>query len=582
MRDLTDDLIFLEEDELPAKVTVYDTEKSAEGTPGYPYNCSFFQEAAKTGYMCSVDITENNHPCEFCSENKGCKKGRILFYPVPFRNKIEKIVSLFVKRENLTEFESRRGMIEVLVNNIETSLISQMEKQESRDELNALKKEMSSLLELTTDSVLLIYKDGRIADFSQNLVKQFSTLNAHLIGRSVNSFITKRSWEVIQKTQEETTLILELNEEVRNYNNLIWKAIVRPVYNNKEIQSYLLKITGIREEKEVTMVQQLYSFNDIKGVSESIRSVKETAKRISEGNMTILLRGESGTGKEVFAQAIHGASHRSQAKFIAINCAAIPESLLESELFGYESGAFTGAQKKGKAGRFELANGGTLFLDEIGDMSLQLQAKLLRILQERKLERVGGTKSISVDVRIIAATHRNLEKMVADNKFREDLYYRLNVIPLTIPPLRNRKEDIPLLVDSFMKSISSSQNIQPKHLTEEALHALLNYRWPGNIRELRNVVEHFAHLEIGDLVTLHSLPDSLREYNKTVDKQADQLPLEQPILTKVYKEKDAYKNQIMSLLDTYGRHTDGKKIVAKKLGISLPTLYRKLKRYKIL
>ncbi|PMP61497.1 MAG: nif-specific transcriptional activator NifA [Caldimicrobium thiodismutans] len=262
-----------------------------------------------------------------------------------------------------------------------------------------------------------------------------------------------------------------------------------------------------REELEYELKER-YAFKNIIYASPEMKEVIKIALKIAPTKATVLLRGESGTGKELLARAIHYASPRANKPFIAINCAAIPETLLEAELFGYEKGAFTGAFTS-KKGKFELADGGTLFLDEIGDLPLSLQAKLLRVLQEQTFEKLGGTKLIKVDVRIIAATHRNLEEMVERGEFREDLYWRLNVIPIFIPPLRERKKDIPLLVNHFIKKFNEiyGKNIKIK---PEALEVLLDYPFPGNIRELENLIERLVLLTEGEWIEGESVKKILK------------------------------------------------------------------------
>lgn len=228
-----------------------------------------------------------------------------------------------------------------------------------------------------------------------------------------------------------------------------------------------------------------------------------------EGESTVLVQGESGTGKELIARAIHENSPRKNGHFVPVNCAAIPDELLESELFGYVKGAFTGAQQS-KIGRVQFADGGTLFLDEIGDMKPTLQAKLLRVLQEREVEQVGGVRPTKVDVRVIAATHQNLEQLVADGQFREDLYYRLAVIPLQAPPLRDRKDDIPILVDKFIVQFSRRKSDQPTRIDPVAMRSLQGYAWPGNVRELENLIQRLVILHRGKCVTLKELPEKYR------------------------------------------------------------------------
>ncbi|WP_457600034.1 nif-specific transcriptional activator NifA [Hydrogenivirga sp.] len=262
-------------------------------------------------------------------------------------------------------------------------------------------------------------------------------------------------------------------------------------------------------EAELRRVYDKLHVEGIVGRSREIMGVLELVHRVAPTNATVLLRGESGVGKEVFARAIHFLSPRADRPFVAVNCGAIPESLLEAELFGYEKGAFTGAYYSRK-GKFELANGGTLFLDEIGELPLHLQVKLLRAIQEKEIERLGGSKPIKVDVRIIAATNRDLERMVKEGKFREDLYYRLNVVPIFIPPLRGRREDIPVLAQHFLEKFKKEYNKEVS-ISPEVMDAFMRYEWKGNVRELQNVIERMVILDTDGVLTEEDLPPEIRK-----------------------------------------------------------------------
>ena len=253
-----------------------------------------------------------------------------------------------------------------------------------------------------------------------------------------------------------------------------------------------------------------YKFENIVSDNDKMRAIFELVEKVSDSDSTVLIYGESGTGKELIARAIHYNSYRQDKPLVPINCGAIPGELLESELFGYEKGAFTGATSL-RIGRFELANGGTVFLDEIGEMSPALQVKILRVLQEREFERVGGTRTVKVDVRIIAATNKNLDDLVANHQFREDLYYRLNVIPLELPPLRDRKSDIPLLVAYFMDRFNAEKKRHIEGVAPEATEMLLRYHWPGNVRELENLIERITILKGSGIITPEDLPDKLSQ-----------------------------------------------------------------------
>jgi DNA-binding NtrC family response regulator len=311
-------------------------------------------------------------------------------------------------------------------------------------------------------------------------------------------------------------------------------------------------------------LKQRYNFENIIGRSEALMDLFKLIEKIADTNSSVLIQGESGTGKELIAKAIHYNSSRADSPFIAINCSTLPESLLESELFGYVRGAFTGAQTN-KVGLFKAADSGTIFLDEISEMPPPLQVKLLRALQEREFIPLGAIKPVTFDARLIAATNRNLDDEIAAGRFRPDLYYRLSVINLTIPPLRERREDIPPLVRYFVEKYSRALNIPPKTVGEEAMQALINYEWRGNVRELQNTIERAVTLS-EDRIELSHLPQKVRETTLGIrDPTGQTLTLDE--LERRY------------IVDTLERVNDDKARAAELLGIDLSTLYRKLKRY---
>jgi transcriptional regulator with PAS, ATPase and Fis domain len=327
----------------------------------------------------------------------------------------------------------------------------------------------------------------------------------------------------------------------------------------KKVMNLVSKYTGMRGQ---------YTFDDIIGESRETKRIIEYAKAIANSPSTVLITGESGTGKEILAQSIHNCSDRRDFGFIAINCGAIPENLIESELFGYDEGAFTGAKKGGHPGKFELANGGTIFLDEIGEMPLDMQVSLLRVLQEGYITRVGGTKPIPVDVRVIAATNKDLKEEIAKGKFREDLYYRLSVIPINIAPLRERKDDIPPLIDYFLNKKAAKLSKSVPKIGEELYRKLLNYDWPGNVRELENVIENIVNFDGKTTYSIDNKPGGLdmsnrkatfgRDYSLTLD--------------------DIERDSIVSYLRKFKGNISR---AASVLGISRNTLYCKIKKYGI-
>jgi transcriptional regulator with PAS, ATPase and Fis domain len=324
------------------------------------------------------------------------------------------------------------------------------------------------------------------------------------------------------------------------------------------------------EEELINLRSTRYTFGSIIGKSKAINALKKEALNASTNQFPVLISGESGTGKELFAQSIHHASSRKLYPFVRINCAAIPKDLLESELFGYEKGAFTGAQSGGKPGKFELAHQGTVFLDEIGDLPLEMQPKLLRVLEDREFERVGGTSIIRSDFRLIAATNQNLEEMLPDRRFRKDLFYRLNVIPLHIPPLRERRSDIIPLARNLLKQLAQEAALFEVKLDIEAEKALRSYDWPGNVRELSNVLERALSSLEGDTVNLQDLPFYL--YQKNVKSPRHNTSSLKAVQAKM--EKEAIRTALKETNYNKARAAD-------MLGIHRTHLYKKMKKYNL-
>jgi len=324
------------------------------------------------------------------------------------------------------------------------------------------------------------------------------------------------------------------------------------------------------EEENILLKQKVAHEYELTGNSESIVELKETISLVAPTNAWILIMGENGTGKELVSRSIHRQSKRSQKPFVEVNCAAIPEELIESELFGHEKGAFTGATEK-KRGKFELAHEGTIFLDEVADMSLKAQAKVLRILQEKKYERVGGAKLIATDVRVLAATNKDLEKEMEEGRFRQDLFYRLNVIPLRVPPLRDRKEDIPLLVKRFLKEFSAKEGEPEKTITPEALAILMRYDWPGNVRELKNIVERLIIMTAGNLIEAHDTPPFMKK------ELAVSTEIAEPVLDSYRSARMAFEKQYIA---AKLKECDGNiSRTAEVIGLERSNLHRKIRAY---
>lgn len=443
---------------------------------------------------------------------------------------------------------------------------------------------MDDVIELTFDGFVVVDKSAHIVLISDTYCKFLGIVKEESIGKHVADVIENTRMHIVAETGK-----AEFNEaqEIKgNYmiatrvpiirRGEIIGAIGTVVFKNVDelfkLHNALIAMERTLESYKGRLKLEnssTYSFNDIIGNSLVIQDTKKLAEKAAETDSNALLLGESGTGKEIFAHAIHSSSNRANGPFVKINCAAIPRELLESELFGYEAGSFTGARKNGKAGKFEIAHHGTIFLDEIGDMPLYMQVKLLRVIQEREVERVGSSKHRKVDVRIIAATNKNLEHMVKNKSFREDLYYRLNVMSISIPPLRVRDGDIQLLSNYFLGRIGRRFNKACSGITSGAMNKLLAYHWPGNIRELQNVIERAYNLiDNGEAIDRKHLAKEISGWVEYKEIR----PLEETMR----------ETEIKALQEAIESCRGNKSKVAKLLNISRATLYEKMNRYNIL
>ncbi len=458
-----------------------------------------------------------------------------------------------------------------------------LEQLDSLKEIQDPEEKLRTALELTdgvglfSDAIALVNEKGIVTLVNQGFCELFNTTEPQVLGKPIFNKIPDLS---IREALEHGTRQEGLNRIIGSQKCLVniipikdgstvLGAICKIIYKgleNLQVESQTKAKTAAVAAPQ-TLTGAKYSFDDIIGESKPIQKVKRDALAASKSQSTVLLIGESGTGKELFAHGIHVASGQP-GPFVKVNCAAIPEELLESEFFGYEDGAFTGAKKGGKKGKFELAQNGTLFLDEIGDMPLSLQSKLLRALQEKEIEPVGSHRTIQIQTKIIAATNKNLEQLVSEGKFREDLYYRLTVVPIYIPSLRERKEDIPLIVDFLLERLRK-EGFFVKEVTQQALQLMLEYDWPGNVRELHNVLERGANLTANGYIDRDELPPFLL---KDGAKRAIQpLPADSR-----QRSKESEKQLIANVL----AQTGGNKTKASKmLGKSRTWLYAKIKEY---
>ena len=435
-------------------------------------------------------------------------------------------------------------------------------------------KEQNVILDSISEGVFTVDLDWQITSFNRAAEEITGIQRQEAIGKHCRNILRA---DVCEKN---CTLAATMGTGKPIMNKAIQIIDANGKRKSVAISTALLKdskskvIGGVETFRDISAIEQLrkkiegkYSCEDIISQSHKMQNLFFVLPNIAESNTTILIEGESGTGKELFAKAIHNLSFRKDKPFVAVNCGALPDSLLESELFGYKAGAFTDA-KKDKPGRFALAQGGTIFLDEIGDISASVQVKLLRVLQDKTYEPVGGISSVKADVRIITATNKKLGELVKEDKYRDDLYYRINVMKLELPPLRDRKEDIPLLVDFFIGRFNRLHNKDICCVTNDVTAALLAYDYPGNVRELENIIEHCFVLCEGEIIEAKHLPSSVRSDLKTESAQD--------------KEPATIKQmEIVLLTQALRRNKGNKTATAKQLGIDKSTLFRKIKAYDI-
>jgi len=465
------------------------------------------------------------------------------------------------------------GMVVAAVKFIE----NQFKVNAAQKKLNEAYNYMNTIMDSISSLIIAIDREGIINSINDEACKTLNVSKAVMLNSSIESII--KHWKELFENLEEG---IEIQDEeiyfaikgVRKRYNMNAYPILSEEGNMVGAVILLKDIENvIKLVNKYSGMNARYTFEDFIGESYEIKRIKEYAKNVANSPSTILIEGESGTGKEVLAQSIHNYSHRKNFGFVAINCGAISKNLIESELFGYEEGAFTGAKKGGQPGKFELANGGTLFLDEIGEMPLEMQVNLLRVLQEGVVTRVGGNKYIPVNVRIIAATNKDLRKEVARGTFRQDLYYRLSVIPIIIPPLRERKEDIKLLIQHFLKVKSQKLNKDIPVISQENYFKMINSPWEGNVRELENFIEKVLNLE-GSMDFEFSIKEEQSELITVINHHDMSLKEEESVKPLWEVEKNA----IIHALDKYEGNISK---ASEMLCIGRNTLYNKIRKYNI-
>ncbi|MEK3978615.1 sigma 54-interacting transcriptional regulator [Psychrobacillus sp. FSL K6-2836] len=506
--------------------------------------------------------------CKSCGFYGNCMEAGEISAPIFMNNQIIGFIGLIAFSEEQRErlFIDIEGIL-LFLSKLADLLASKLEQGRILEEMKNQAEKLDHVINLMDQGVLIVTKYFKVLQANEHALRTLNLNGLDELPSSVEKWI--RRVIKLDKIENEPFIIQTRPRET--------KVIVtkRPI-NNEEFLISIQDVDTIQTIAENVQLEKRKVFRSIIGSSSQLEAVKEFALRAAQSKSTILLQGESGTGKEVFAKAIHHASERNRDSFIAVNCGAIPENLLESELFGYEKGAFTGANKIGKVGKFETANGGTIFLDEIGEMPLALQVKILRVLQENEIERVGGTSPIKVNVRVIAATNRALDKMVEEGTFREDLYYRLNVIPILIPPLRSRPEDIFTLCDYYINEFNVLFNKSIKGFDEKITQKIYEYPWPGNVRELKNFIEYLFNFVREDFVTWDSAKDLInRKLNNesfVIIKEKQQMVFQLDLIEKetIQKTIEYIKMNQLNMDEA-----------AKLLGIGRATLFRKIKKYQI-
>lgn len=535
---------------------------------------SAFKYSLTTKKELIIEDPKSNEICNECYTREVCKEFAEVCCPIVYDDKSYGVIGLIAfTKEQADVIKFRKDDLMNFLHKMADLISSKLKAEIKTYEVELEKKKLKTLLDNMDKAVVSLDKDANIEKYNLKF-KEIFEVKGNIIGSFIGdvlNFAKDNNFNNINNDKSCSFTYRGAKKEFKGIYN------IKPIILNEELKGYVLdfidKVDAIKNYNKISNDHKIYLENII-GSSYAINKSKEEALMASKTNSTVLITGESGTGKELFARAIHNHSCRAGNPFIAINCAAIPDNLLESELFGYEEGAFTGAKKGGSLGKFELADKGSIFLDEIGDMSLHLQAKLLRVLQEKEVDKIGAKHNVSIDVRIIAATNKDLEHMVRKGTFREDLYYRLNVIPVVLPTLRQRKNDIHLLIEYMMKEYSNKLDKNVQDIDLQALEYLCEYSWPGNIRELQNVIEYSVNRCEGKMITLDNLPNRI----KRASSNEDQI-IESNENIKTLDELE--KKEIIKALEKYKNYKKDKDLAAKALGISRATLYRKIERYKI-
>jgi len=543
---------------------------------------SILSVVMETGEKITLDDIDKHYGCRHCEGRDDCEVESIVGVPIKYKGNVIGAIGILADSDKAkTDLLSKNEYYYDFVNKMCELLISKLMEKEKNLELMTLRERLLSIVDSIDGGLIALDEKGEKIHYNSNVFKFVDRTNFE--EASIYELIPKayikdliefgqsfKNREAVFKKNGKSTYALISGKKIEIENKSLGYTIVF-----KKLTDVYDEVNNLSNNNDF-----IVSFKQMIGSSSEINAVKEKALTISKSNSTVLIHGESGTGKEILARAIHSNSKSKDKPFIAINCAAIPDDLLESEFFGYEEGAFTGAKKGGKIGKFQLAENGTIFLDEIGEMPLHLQSKLLRVLQERSIERLGGSECIPINVRVIAATNKNLEELIVTNEFREDLFYRLNVIPIVIPPLRDRQEDVPLLLEYFLKMYNKFLEKSIKGFTENAIGVLMNYAWKGNVRELQNFVEYTANMAKGDYITLNDISQRIKQcasMENQILETHDESKQESKRQINFRPIDEIINENIRNAVEYYGENLEGKTMAAKVLGISRATLYRKMK-----
>lgn len=503
----------------------------------------------------TVIKTQADPLCEGCDSKENCSETAFLGVPILYQQRCIGVISLVAfTQESQQHIKHNTQLFSDYIQHIAQLLVAKLI--EERTPRSGLEDVFINLIDNMDQGVLVLDEDYYVQYGNQPALD-----NLNLTKRDIqHTPITIRPLAQCKNSvEQQQQYIISLGERE--------ELLVGQVHDSDGHKLFLMSF--YQPHKPIISNESNLVFQSVIGESEIMHRLKTLITRIAPSPSSVLINGESGTGKEVIANAVHKLSDRAQNPFIAINCAAIPDQLLESELFGYTKGAFTGASSKGRVGLIQAAHKGTLFLDEIGDMSMQLQAKLLRVLEAREVMPIGSNSPVPVDIRVISATNRNFEQLIADNQFREDLYYRLNVIPLYLPPLSQRRGDVTLLLNHFVELHTRKLGVIYPGFTPQTIECLTHYAWPGNVRELSNLVEYLVNIvPEGGLIDVDLLPPhfsvNIAKPQETIDTSTQQLSLE-----------EMEKRQIEAAIEKLGN----RKLVAEELGIGIATLYRKIKKY---